>query len=358
MTAAGTDGVFARGEIRSGALVRGDELDYLAFGVFFRSGMPGGIVASRRSVQPHAGEVESMSMRAWMVFAVLCLIWGVPYFFIKLALRDLSPACIAWLRITLAAAVLIPIAWKRGVLRPAFGHIRAVAAFAVAELVIPFFLIAFGEQWLTSSLTGILIATVPLTVVLIAPLFGVHEKLGVRRIAGLAIGFSGVVALLGFDAGHGPMLWLGVASMLGAVIGYAVGPLIVQRHLAEVDELGALAASLAIASLILLPFAIASAPAAMPSSLSIASVIVLGLVCTALALLLYFHLIGIAGAARSSLVAYVNPAVAALLGVVVLNEPFGISAAAGLGMILGGSWLASSRAQQHGAETSIQGSEP
>ena len=110
-----------------------------------------------------------MSVRAWMVFAVLCLIWGVPYFFIKLALRDLSPACIAWLRITLAAAVLIPIAWKRGVLRPALAHIRAVAAFAVAELVIPFFLIAFGEQWLTSSLSGILIATVPLTVVVIAP---------------------------------------------------------------------------------------------------------------------------------------------------------------------------------------------
>ncbi len=284
-----------------------------------------------------------MSVRAWMVFAVLCLIWGVPYFFIKLALRDLSPACIAWLRITLAAAVLIPIAWKRGVLRPALAHIRAVAAFAVAELVIPFFLIAFGEQWLTSSLSGILIATVPLTVVVIAPLFGVHERLGAKRIAGLAIGFSGVVALLGFDTGHGPMLWLGVASMLVAVIGYAVGPLIVQRHLADVDELGALAASLVIASVILLPFAFASAPAQIPSTLSLVSVAVLGLVCTALALLLYFHLIGIAGAARSSLVAYVNPAVAAVLGVLVLNEPFGISMAAGLAMILFGSWLASSR---------------
>ena len=104
----------------------------------------------------------------------------------KLLIADDDPQMVRALRITLAAAVLIPIAWRRGVLRPALAHIRAVAAFAVAELVIPFFLIAFGEQWLTSSLSGILIATVPLTVVVIAPLFGVHERLGAKRIAGLA----------------------------------------------------------------------------------------------------------------------------------------------------------------------------
>lgn len=284
-----------------------------------------------------------MSARTWIVFAVLCVIWGVPYFFIKLALLELSPACVAWLRITLAAAVLVPIAWKRGMLRSAVGRIRMVAAFAVAELVVPFFMIAFGEQWLSSSLTGILIATVPLTVVVIAPFFGVHEKLSTRRLAGLAIGFSGVVTLLGLDPGHGPMLWVGVASLLLAIIGYTIGPLIVQRHLADVDELGALALSLVIASVILLPFALASAPAQMPSMLTIASVAVLGLVCTALALLLFFHLIGTAGAARAALIAYVNPAVATLLGVLVLNEPFGVSTVVGFAMILGGSWLASSR---------------
>ncbi|HEY6642030.1 DMT family transporter [Povalibacter sp.] len=286
-----------------------------------------------------------MSWRASVTFAVLCVIWGVPYFLIKLALVDLSPACIAWGRITLAAAILVPIAWKRGVLRPAMRHKTAVFAFAIAELVIPFFLIAFGEQWLTSSFSGILIATVPLTVVLIAPLFGVHERLGLRRMAGLALGFSGVVVLLGLDTGHGPMLWLGVGAMMIAVAGYAIGPLIVQRHLSGVDELGALAGSLVMASLALLPFAIASAPVRMPSSTSLISVAVLGIVCTALALLLYFYLIHAAGAARASLIAYVNPAVAALLGVLVLDEHFGINALVGLIMILAGSSLAGSRSQ-------------
>jgi drug/metabolite transporter (DMT)-like permease len=287
-----------------------------------------------------------MSWRASITFAVLCVIWGVPYFFIKLALTDLSPACIAWGRITLAAVILLPIAWKRGVLAPAMRHKGAVIAFAIAELVIPFFLIAFGEQWLTSSFSGILIATVPLTVVLIAPLFGVHERLSMRRMAGLALGFSGVVVLLGLDTGHGPMLWIGVGAMMIAVAGYAIGPLIVQRYLSGVDELGSLACSLVIASLVLLPFAIATAPGQMPSDMSLISVGVLGVVCTALALLLYFYLIHEAGAARASLIAYVNPAVATILGVLVLDEHFGLSAFAGLIMILAGSSLAGSRSQQ------------
>jgi drug/metabolite transporter (DMT)-like permease len=281
-----------------------------------------------------------MTWRAWATFVALCVIWGVPYFFIKLALAELSPAVIAWTRITLAAAVLVPIAWRRGVLRPALAHKRAVIAFAIAELAIPFTLVALGEQWISSSLTGILIATVPLTVVLIAPLFGVREKLGLRRLIGLAIGFLGVVTILGLDAGHGPMLWAGVACMLIAVAGYAIGPLVVERYLADVDELGALAASLVVAMIVLLPAAIALAPAHAPSSLALTSVAVLGLLCTALGLLLYFYLISAAGAARASVVAYINPAIAAIFGVALLHEPFGVSSAAGLAMILVGSWLA------------------
>lgn len=287
-----------------------------------------------------------MSWRAWITFAALCVMWGVPYFFIKLAVGELSPACVAWTRITLAAAILVPIAWKRGVLRPALKYKRAVCAFAVAELVIPFFLIAFGEQWISSSLAGILIATVPLMVIVIAPWFGVHEPLGWRRLAGLFVGFSGVVALLGLDPGHGPMLLPGVALMLIAAVGYAVGPLVVQRYLAGVDELGALAASLVVASIVLLPIALTTAPDRVPSALALSSVAILGIVCTALALLLYFYLIHETGAARASVVAYISPAIAALLGVLVLNEPFGAGSATGLAMILLGSWLATAKAPQ------------
>jgi drug/metabolite transporter (DMT)-like permease len=276
----------------------------------------------------------------------LCAIWGVPYFFIKLALQDLSPAVVAWTRLALAAAVLVPIAWHRGVLRPVLAHKRAVIAFALAELAIPFSVIAMGEQWISSSLTGILIATVPLMVIVIGPAFGIRERPGARRLIGLAIGFLGVVAILGLDTGHGPMLWAGVACMLVAVIGYAVGPLIVQRYLSDVDELGALAGSLVVATLVLLPLAAASTPRHMPSALSLGSVIVLGLVCTALALLLFFYLIGAAGAARATVVAYINPAIAALLGVLMLDEPFGIGSATGLAMILLGSWLATHKPRQ------------
>lgn len=287
-----------------------------------------------------------MTWRAWATFASLCAIWGLPYFFIKLALRDLSPACVAWGRITLAALVLLPIAWHRGALQKAFAHKGAVTAFAVGELVVPFSLIAMGEQWISSSLAGILIATVPLSVIIIAPLFGVRERLGALRIAGLAIGFCGVVAIVGLDTGHGPMLWAGVLCLMISVVGYAIGPLIVQRYLADVDELGAVAASLVVASVLLLPPALLSAPTHVPSAVSLGAVVALGLACTALGLYLYFYLINEAGAARASLVAYVNPAVAALIGVLVLHEPFGAATGAGLAMILFGSWLATGKGRQ------------
>src|SRR4051812_9105516 len=286
-----------------------------------------------------------MTWRAWATFATLCAIWGVPYFLIKLALHDLSPVCVAWGRITLAAIVLVPIAWRRGALQRAFAHKIAVSTFAVAELVVPFSLIAIGEQWLSSSLTGILIATVPLSVVVIAPLFGVKERISALRIAGLAIGFCGVIAIVGLDTGHGPMLWAGVACIMVSVAGYAIGPLVVERYLSDVDELGAVAASLVVASIVLLPVAALSAPSHMPSALSLTAVAVLGVVCTALALFLYFFLINEAGAARASVVAYINPAVAAVIGVVVLHEPFGIGTGVGLAMILFGSWLATGKSQ-------------
>jgi drug/metabolite transporter (DMT)-like permease len=286
-----------------------------------------------------------MTWRAWATFATLCAIWGVPYFFIKLALHDLSPVCVAWGRITLAAIVLAPIAWRRGSLQRAFAHKIAVSTFAVAELVVPFSLIAMGEQWISSSLTGILIATVPLSVVVIAPLFGVKERLSALRIAGLAIGFCGVIAIVGLDTGHGPMLWAGVACIMVSVAGYAIGPLVVERYLSDVDELGAVAASLVVASIVLLPMAVLSAPSHMPSALSLTAVAVLGVVCTALALFLYFFLINEAGAARASVVAYINPAVAAVIGVLALNEPFGVSTAVGMAMILLGSWLATGKSQ-------------
>jgi drug/metabolite transporter (DMT)-like permease len=286
---------------------------------------------------------NQMTWRAWAVFITLCIVWGVPYLLIKVALEELSPLVISWMRIALAALVLVPIAIHRGVLSSVLAHKGAVAMFAIVELAIPFSFVSVGEQWITSSLAGILIAIAPMAIVLIAPFFGVREKLGLRRFAGLIVGFCGVVTILGFDSSQGPMLWAGVACILIAAAGYSIGPLIVERYLAGVDELGALAASLAFATLVLTPFALLSAPTQLPSALALGSVAVLGLLCTAFALLLFFYLINTAGAARAALIAYVNPAVAAVLGVMLLNEPFGLSSALGLIMILIGSWLASHR---------------
>lgn len=285
-----------------------------------------------------------MNWRTWTTFWVLCLLWGVPYFFIKLALQDFSPAFVAWSRITLAAVVLTPIALRRGTLLPSLKRSGAIVAFAIAELVVPFLLISVGEQWISSSLAGVLVATVPLVVVVIAPLFGVRETMSLRRWGGLLIALVGVMVLLGIDAISSAQQWAGVACLAVAVVGYAVGPLIVQRYMHDVDALGSLACSLVVASLVLLPMALWTAPQHMPSALSFTSIAILGVFCTAAALLLYFYLIGAAGAARSSVIAYICPAVAAVVGVAVLHEPVGIGLFAGLIIILLGSWMGTRRA--------------
>jgi drug/metabolite transporter (DMT)-like permease len=280
-----------------------------------------------------------MTWRAWTAFAALCVVWGIPYFFIKLAIAEIPPAGVAFGRIALGAMVLLPIAWKRGVLPQTRVRFGAIVAFALVELVGPFFLISLGESWISSSLTGILIATVPLSVVLISPLFGVKERLSGRRALGLALGFIGVVALLGIDPPKSGLQWAGVACILVSVTGYAVGSLIVQRYLHGVDELAAVAVSLGVAALILSPIAALTAPATLPSAHALTAVAVLGIVCTALALLCYVYLIAQAGASRASVITYVNPAVAVLLGVLLLGEHFGVGTVVGFMMIIIGSWL-------------------
>jgi drug/metabolite transporter (DMT)-like permease len=285
-----------------------------------------------------------MSWRAWIAFTALCVIWGIPYLLVKLAVAEVSPVCVAWMRVALGAAILLPVAWQRGALRSVRAHWAPACAFAFAELIGPFFLIAQGERWVSSSLAGILIATMPFLVILLSRLFGLSEALGVRRAVGMVIGFTGVAVLLGIGSVEWPLGWAGVSCILLATLGYALGSLIVQRYLAGVDELGAVTASLCIATVVLAFPALASLPPRWPSLSASVSLLVLGVACTALALVLYFYLIAQAGAARAAIITYVNPAVAALLGVTILHEPFGIGSAVGLLAILAGSWLATSRA--------------
>ena len=292
-----------------------------------------------------------MSWRGWGAFAALGIIWGVPYFFIKISVQELSPVVVAFGRVILGSAILLPIAWHRGALKSLGGHKAAVCAFALAEFIIPFSAISFGERWISSSVTGILIAMVPLSIVLIQRFFGVHERLGKWRIVGLGLGFVGVVALLGFGTISGPLGWAGVGCMLIATLGYAIGPLIIQRHLRGLDSFGPLAASLLVASLVLLVPALLALPTRMPSAWVLVSMAMLGVVCTAVAMLLMFYLVGHAGASRAAVITYINPAVAALLGVSLLHERLGAGGILAFVCILLGSWLATRGAANSRAGT-------
>jgi drug/metabolite transporter (DMT)-like permease len=292
------------------------------------------------SASIHSKSGERVSWRAWGAFAALGVIWGLPYFFIKLSVQELSPVVVAFGRVALGTMVLLPIAWRRGALRSLSNHKAAICAFALAEFVIPFSVISLGERWISSSATGILIATVPLSIAVIQRFFGVHERLGGWRILGLGLGFVGVAALLGFGTISGPLGWAGVACMLVATLGYAIGPLIIQRNLGGLDPFGPLAASLLVASIVLVVPAIMVFPSQVPSVQVLGSMVMLGVVCTAVAMLLMFYLVSHAGASRAAVITYINPAVAALLGVWLLDERLGVGGMLAFILILFGSWLA------------------
>jgi drug/metabolite transporter (DMT)-like permease len=261
----------------------------------------------------------------------------VPYLFIKIAVEDLSPGFVAWSRVAMAALVLLPIAWRTGALRAL--PLRWLAAFAFFEITMPFPLIAFGEQRVSSSLAAILIAAVPLVIAALALRFDHGERPTRARFVGMMVGLAGVVALVGIDIGGRGSELVGAAAVLAATFGYACGPLIAKRHLSADDPLGPVAGALGIASLFLLPLAVAGWPTEMPSDDATASVFALGLVCTAIAFLLFFRLIAEVGPSRASIITYVNPVVALALGVAILDEHVTTGAVCGLLLILAGSWL-------------------
>jgi drug/metabolite transporter (DMT)-like permease len=267
-------------------------------------------------------------------------IWGVPYLFIKIAIDGgAPPAVIAWVRVTLAALVLLTLASRAGALSSLAGRWRWVAAYGLIEIAIPFPLIAYGEQRLPSSLAAILIASVPLMIALLSLRFESAERPTRMRMIGLLVGFAGVVTLVGLDVSQRPGELPGVLAILAAAAGYAVGPLVLKRHLVELDPRATMGASLAFAAFLLAPLAALNIPASLPSAGAIASIVVLGLLCTALAFVIFSVLIAEAGPARASVITYINPVVAVTLGVALLGERPGAGAVAGLLLILAGSWL-------------------
>ena len=292
-----------------------------------------------------------MTRRGWALFAAMAVIWGIPYLLIKIAVGELTPAGLVLLRTALGAALLLPIAATRGWLTPLLPYWRWVIAYTVVEVSLPWFLLSDAERRLSSSLTGLLIAAVPLIGAVLQRLTRGDERMDPGRLAGLMVGLAGVAVLVGLNVSFKD---LGAVGEVGLVaIGYATGPLIIARRLPRLPAVGVVAASLALTAIAYAPLALPQLPRALPSGRVLLAVGILGVVCTALAFLLFFALIGEVGPVRATVITYFNPAVALLLGVTLLNEPLTVGAIVGFGLILVGSVLATRRSSAlAGAATS------
>ncbi len=284
-----------------------------------------------------------MTRRGWFLFAAMGLIWGIPYLLIKVAVGELSPITLVFFRTALGALLLLPLAAARNGLAPLLPRWRAILAYTVAEVALPWVLLSDAERHLTSSLTGLLIAAVPFVGVLLGWLTGASDRFDVRRIAGLVVGFIGVAALVGLNVSGSDLTAVGEVALVA--IGYALGPLIIARRLSDVPGIGVVAISLTLPAIVYAPLALTHLPNHVPSIQVLASVAILGVVCTAVAFLVFFALIAETGSVRATMITYVNPAVALTLGVILLREPFTIGAAVGFLLILAGLALATRRPQ-------------
>ncbi|MDA8391779.1 MAG: EamA family transporter [Actinomycetota bacterium] len=285
-----------------------------------------------------------MSSRGWLLFGAMGIIWGIPYLLIKVSVDAVGPASLVFARTAIGAAVLMPIAVVRGHVRPVLQRWRPLLLFTVAELAVPWVLLSYAEERLASSLSGLLVAAVPLAAVLLDRLSGSSERLSRLRALGLVVGLAGVATLVGLDVRRSDLL--SVLAIGVVVLGYSTGPLVLSRSLSDLPSLGVLSLSLGLTAVAYLPVAIATQPAKLPPPSVTAAILTLGLICTALGFLLFFELIDEVGPVRATVVAYVNPAVAVLLGVVFLGEPFTAAIAAGFVLVIAGSVLAGRQDQR------------
>ena len=283
-----------------------------------------------------------MTRRGFILFALLGVAWGIPYLLIKIAVGQLDPAMLVFARMGLAAVVLLPIAAVRGDLAPVLRRWRPLLAFTVIEIAIPWVLLGHAEQRLSSSLTGLLLAAVPLVGAVLGWVTRT-DRLDWRRSLGLLIGIGGVAALVGLDLGRGDVLAL-VQVLLVAVC-YAIGPFIQNRYLADLSGLGVIATALLLTAIGYGVPAALQWPHQWPPAEAIVAVVVLGVVCTAVAFLLFFQLIDTIGPTRATVITYLNPAVAVALGIVFLDEPFTRGIVVGFVLVLLGSALATRRSR-------------
>jgi drug/metabolite transporter (DMT)-like permease len=279
-----------------------------------------------------------VSRRGWILFALMSVLWGIPYLMIKVAVESVSVPLVVFSRTALGALILLPLVLRSGQLDAVRRHWRPLVLFTAVEILGPWALLSDAETRLTSSMTGLLIAAVPIVGVVLARLTGDAERLGPVRWAGLLVGLTGVGVLAGPHLGGGSAWAIGEVMLVA--LGYAIAPMIATRRLQDLPSLHMAAFALAIAALVYTGPAIATWPDAMPSGRVLAALIGLGLICTALAFIVFFELIREVGTSRGMVFTYVNPAVAVAAGVVFLGEPLTGTIIASFALILGGSVLA------------------
>lgn len=282
-----------------------------------------------------------MSKRGWLLFAAMSVIWGIPYLLIKVALEGMPAPFIVFARTAIGAAVLLPVAMRRGMVGPALKHWHYIAAFAALEIAGPWLLLGDAEQHMTSSLAGLLIAAVPFFVALLMWRLGDRSAVSGTRLAGLFIGMAGVVAIVGLNVGQVQVVRM--LEVIAVAVGYAIAPIIADRKLVGVPTLATITLSLTGVAVLYLPIAAFSHPTHMPKFNALASVIALGLICTAAAFLLFFELIGEVGPAKSSMITFVNPAVAVAGGVLFLGEDIKAGVLVGAPLVLVGLVLSTLR---------------
>jgi drug/metabolite transporter (DMT)-like permease len=282
-----------------------------------------------------------VTARGWLLFAAMSVIWGIPYLLIKIAVEGVSAPVLVFARTAMGAVVLIPLALSRAAWAPVFRSWKPVLVFAFFEIVAAWLMLSDAERHISSSLTGLLIAASPIVAAVLDRLTGGERRLGGKRIAGLAVGLAGVAVLAGPEI-TGGSAWPVVEVLLVATC-YAIAPLVVARHLADVPALPMTAACLGVAAVVYAGPAAATWPTAMPSTRVLLALGTLAVVCTALAFIVFFALIREVGPTRALVFTYVNPAVALAAGVIVLGEPLTPWNLAGLALILGGSVLATRR---------------
>jgi drug/metabolite transporter (DMT)-like permease len=285
--------------------------------------------------------MRTMLGRGGVLFGAMCVLWGIPYLLIKVAVAEVAVPVLVLARCAVGAAVLLPLALRPGAAGLLRAHWRPLLLFAAVEIIGPWALLSDAERRLDSSLTGLLVAAVPIVAVLAERASGGGERLGPLRVAGLALGLGGVALLAAPHLGGGTALAVG--EVLLVAVGYATGPVIAARRLTAVPGLLTTAACLTLASLVYLPFALLTWPRRLPGPDVLAALGALGLLCTATAFVLFFALIREIGPARAVVITYVNPAVAVAAGVLVLREPLTALTAVAFVLVLGGSLLATTR---------------